>query len=136
MFRRKLKKEKSKYRLKVLILALFFLSLLVIGFEYLSINFSFGRVTYLSPIARESKSHLASLENMLDKNKISYSSVDIESDGSYAVKLKDDGEVILSSKKDMGSQLTSLQLILSGLTIEGKKLKKLDFRFVNPVVSF
>jgi hypothetical protein len=50
--------------------------------------------------------------------------------------LIDNGEVILSSKKDIGSQLSSLQLMLARLTIEGKKLKVLDFRFDNPVVSF
>ena len=59
-----------------------------------------------------------------------------DSDGSFAVTLQDGGEVILSSKKDIGSQLTSLQLVLSRLTIEGKKLKRLDFRFDNPVVEF
>jgi len=52
------------------------------------------------------------------------------------VELRDGGELILSSKKDLENQLSSLQLILSRLTIEGKKLKKLDFRYDNPVVSF
>jgi hypothetical protein len=136
MFRRKLKKEKLKYRFRMFFLALLVLSFALITFEYLSINFSFGKVTYISPIANQSKSRLASLESILDRNKIIYSSVDMVSDGSYRVQLRDSGEVILSSKKDLGSQLTSLQLILSRLTIEGKKLKELDFRFGNPVVSF
>jgi hypothetical protein len=136
MFRRKLKKDRLKYRFKILFIVLLFLSLAVVSLEYLSVNFSFGNAAYLSPIAKESKSRLASVENALDKNKIIYNSVAVASDGSYAVQLRDGGEVILSSKKDLGSQLTSLQLILSRLTIEGKKLKGLDFRFGNPVVSF
>jgi len=136
MSRRKLKKEKSKYRLKVFVIVLFFLSIFIIGFELLLINFSFGKATYLSPIAKESKSKLLPLESLLEKDKLFYDSIEIGSDGSFTVNLRDGGEVILSSKKDIGSQLTSLQLILSRLTIEGKKLKKLDFRFLNPVVSF
>ena len=58
------------------------------------------------------------------------------SDASLIVELENEGVVILSSKKDIRSQISSLQLILSRLTIEGKKLKILDFRYDNPVVSF
>ncbi len=137
MFRqRKLKKEKSKIRLKLLFVLLLFLSLLVIAGEYLYLNFSFGRISFISPIAKEQRSKLAIVENALDKKHILYTSANVNSDGSYTIRLKDGGEVILSSKIDIESQLASLQLILSRLTIEGKQLKKLDFRFDNPVVSF
>jgi hypothetical protein len=136
MFRRKLKKEKSKYRLKIFFVALLFLAVIIVVSEYLYINLSFGRTNFISPIAKENKSKTASLESVLDKNKVFYNSVEVGSDSSFIVELKTGGEVILSSKKDLVSQLTSLQLILSRLTIEGKKLKKLDFRFTNPVVEF
>ena len=135
MFRRKLRREKNKYRVKILFAGLLILTLIIVAAEFAYVNLSFGKNTFISPIAKESKSKSALLENTLDKNKILFSSVDVASDGSYAVSLKDSGEVILSSKKDIQSQLTSLQLILSRLTIEGKKLKKLDFRFSNPVIS-
>jgi len=140
MFRRRLKKEKSKYRLKIFFVVLLVLSATVIISEYLLTHFAFGRTVYISPVAKSSNSHLSSsnsLENLLTQNKIDYDAVSVGSDGtSYTVNLTAGGEVILSSKKDLGSQLTSLQLILSRLTIEGKKLKTLDFRFDNPVVEF
>jgi len=134
--RRRLKKERSKYRIRWFFLLLLFLSLLIMIIEYLFLNFSFGRTTFVSPIAKVNKSKVASLENALERQKIAFVSVSLNSDSSFTVGLKDGGEIILSSKKDLGSQLSSLQLILSRLTIEGKKLKKLDFRFDNPVVSF
>ena len=134
--RRRLKKERSKYRATVLFIGLLFLSFLIIVSEYLYLNFSFGRITFISPIAKINQSKVAFLEGLLDKQKIAFLSVNLNPDDSFRVELRDGGEVILSSKKDLGSQLSSLQLILSRLTIEGKKLKILDFRFDNPVVSF
>jgi hypothetical protein len=137
MFRkRRLKREKSRFRIKVIFISLLLLSLIILAGEYLYLNFSFGRSNFISPIAKENKSKLAILESALDEKKITYILAGIKPDGSFLVQLKDGGEVILSSKKDIGRQLTSLQLILSRLTIEGKKLKNLDFRFDNPVVSF
>jgi hypothetical protein len=134
--RRQLKKEKSKSRIKILFIALIFLILLFVIFEVLYLNFSFGRNTYLSPIAKEQRSKLISIESELEKSNISFKTVNVKEDSSFEVHLADSSVVILSSKKDIKSQISSLQLILSRLTIEGKKLKVLDFRFDNPVVSF
>lgn len=134
--KRRLKKERSKYRIRTLLILLICLSLLIVATEYLYLNFSFGRINFISPVGKVGKSQVASLESALDKKNISFASVNINSDGSFAVELKGGGEIILSAKKDLDTQLSSLQLILSRLTIEGKKLKKLDFRYDNPVVSF
>jgi cell division septal protein FtsQ len=134
--KRKLKKERSKYRIRTLLVLLICLSLLIVATEYLYLNFSFGRINFISPVGKIGKSKVASLESALYKKNISFASVNINSDGSFTVELKEGGEIILSAKKDLDNQLSSLQLILSRLTIEGKKLKKLDFRYDNPVVSF
>jgi cell division septal protein FtsQ len=134
--KRRLKKERSKYRIRTLLISFIFLLLLIVAVEYLYLNFSFGRVTFISPIGKMAKSKVAFLESALKKQKIAFLSTSLNSDGSFTVNLKDGGEIILSSKKDLDNQLSSLQLILSRLTIEGKKLKKLDFRYDNPVVSF
>jgi len=136
MLHRRLKKDKAKYRVRILFLMLLFLSLSIVAAEYLLLNFSFGRAVFISPLAKVNQSKVASLESELDKKKIAFFSAGLNSDGSYTVELNEGGEVILSAQKDLDSQLSSLQLILSRLTIEGKKLKKLDFRFDNPVVSF
>ena len=132
--RRLLKKEKLNVKIKLIFVACAVLLIAVIGFEFF--YFNFANVSVISPLAKNKLSKLNNLENQLSKEKILFTSVSASADGSFTVKLKDGGEVILSSKKDIGSQLSSLQLILSRLTIEGKKLKILDFRFDNPVVSF
>lgn len=138
MFQRKrqLKKEKSKSRIKLAFILLLFLSFAFLLIEYLYLNFSFGRNTYLSPIAKEKKSKIITLETELEKANVAFKTVIASSDANLIVHLIDGSVVILSSKKDIKNQISSLQLILSRLTIEGKKLKILDFRFDNPVVSF
>ena len=73
---------------------------------------------------------------MLSDSNIDIARSVIGQEESIEVELKDGGKVIFSSKKDLKKQITSLQLVLSRLTIEGKKLKILDFRYDNPVVSF
>jgi cell division septal protein FtsQ len=136
MFQQKrlLKKEKLKGKIRLVFFILAILLILVLGIEIL--YFNFVKVTVISPLAKSKVSRLVTLENELSKNQITFSAASANQDGSYTVKLLAGGEVILSSKKDIGSQLSSLQLMLSRLTIEGKKLKTLDFRFDNPVVSF
>jgi len=136
MFQRKrlLKKEKFKVQIKLLFVVLVVSLIFSIGLEYL--YFNFAKISIISPLARNKSSQLVNLESLLTKKQVLFKSVVANLDGSYTVKLIDQGEVILSSKKDIGSQLSSLQLMLARLTIEGKKLKILDFRFDNPVVSF
>jgi hypothetical protein len=136
MFQQKrlLKKEKLKGKIWLVFFILAILLILVIGIEFL--YFNFVKVSVISPLAKSKVSRLVNLENELSKNQITFSAASANQDGSYTIKLLAGGEVILSSKKDIGSQLSSLQLMLSRLTIEGKKLKTLDFRFDNPVVSF
>lgn len=134
--KRQLRKNKSKHKIKTAFTALFFLLIILLIFEYLYLNFSFGKKTYISPIAINKTPKLSSYQVALDNANIQVISVALNTDNSAEVKLKDGGVVILSSKKDIGSQISSLQLMLSRLTIEGKKLKILDFRFDNPVVSF
>jgi len=134
--KRKLKKEKTQQRLKVAFIALIFLLSSLILLEYLSIHFAFGKNTYLSPLAEQQANNSNLLVEKLYGANIKFDSIHSNSNGSTTVYLKDGGQVILSSKKDILLQISSLQLILSRLTIEGKKLKTLDFRFDNPVVSF
>ena len=135
--KRLLKKEKVKEKSRnifLFLLGLFFIFLII---EYIYLNFSLGKATYINPIAKNKTSIVLLTEEKLDNAKISFVSVADKNDGSLVIKLKDGGEVILSSKKDIQTQISSLQLILSRLTIEdGKKLKSLDFRYDSPVVSF
>ncbi|HYM65209.1 MAG TPA: hypothetical protein VES68_01855 [Candidatus Sulfotelmatobacter sp.] len=139
MFQRKrlLKKDKIKEKSKKIFIFLIVLFIGMLISEYIYFNFSFGKTSYINPIAKNKTSSISLTEETLYKAKISFTDVSLTSDGSLKINLKDGGEVILSSKKDIQSQISSLQLILSRLTIEeGKKLKSLDFRYDSPVVSF
>lgn len=138
MFQRKrqLKKEKSKKVAKKLYVFVIIALLLAVFAEIIFFNFFFTISNYISPVSKSNSSKLAIIEDELNKNNIGFNMVTLNSDGSYIIKLKDQGEVIISSKKEIAKQLSSLQLMLSRLTIEGKKLKTLDFRYDNPVVSF
>lgn len=134
--KRQLKKERNIKRVKTAFIALFFLSVILIFIEYLYLNFSFGKNFYISPIAQNKASVIITLEKELEKSNISFKSVQAKQDGSLLIELADGSSVIFSQKKDIKNQISSLQLVLTRLTIEGKKLKSLDFRFNNPVVSY
>jgi len=93
----------------------------------LSQNFSFSQGTHedknLNLVKKEfEKLHLPILKITADAD-------------SYHVFLSDKSEIFFSSKKDINSQLASLQLILTRLTMEGKLYNKLDLRFDKPVIT-
>lgn len=90
---------------------------------------------YINPLLPQGIYSNDVVEKRLNEKKIEFKKITQE-EGAVRVILKDDSEVIFSSKKDVGTQVSSLQLTLSRLTIEGKKLKIIDFRFSNPVISF
>lgn len=87
------------------------------------------------PISKTQMSALVDLEALLKKKNIQYQKILSGNDLSLFITLKDGGLVIFSLKKDLSSQTSSLQLILSRLTIEGNRLKKLDFRFDKPIIE-
>lgn len=76
------------------------------------------------------------IENELMKKNIPFDKVLVASDSSYLVYLKNNGWVLISKQKNIESQVSSLQLILERLTIEGKKFKKLDLRYDKPIIEF
>lgn len=134
--KRRINKYNSKKGIKIILITILFIGLIVTFFSYLYINFYINTYGFISPMSIDKDSLLVKVEEGLEKQNISFGKVTTNSDGSLSVKLRDESEIIFSSKKSVASQITSLQLMLSRLTIEGKKLKSLDFRFDNPVVSF
>jgi hypothetical protein len=82
----------------------------------------------------EDEGYASKLEEILQKNNISYSKVSRLEKTSYLIKLSDDKEIIISSQKDINKQISSLQFILSHFTMEGKEFSKLDLRFDKPVI--
>lgn len=132
MHRRKIKRRGRFFILKFLFPL--FLTLAVFLVIYILFP-GFVNTKIVSPIGRGviiSEEKL--LKDSLKENKIKFSSIEISSDSSYFVKLSDGGVVIISPKKDIGQQISSLQLMLNRLTIEGKRIKLVDFRYDRPII--
>lgn len=58
----------------------------------------------------------------------------LQDDESYQVVLSTDQKVIFSKDKSLDMQISSLQLISSRFTIEGKDFVQLDLRFDRPIL--
>ena len=82
------------------------------------------------------ENYISKIEKILQEKKIDYKIVIKLQDNSYAIKLVDGSEVIISSQKNINKEMSSLQFILSRLTMEGKEFYKLDLRFEKPVIIF
>lgn len=83
---------------------------------------------------------MRNIEAILKKQKIAYQFVTrMESTtaavlkDTYVITLPDNGEVIIK-KQDLLRQISSLQFVLSRLTMEGKRFLRLDLRFEHPVI--
>lgn len=74
------------------------------------------------------------LSQILQQENIGIKNIASTVDDSFIVQLDSGEEVIFSREKDLKTQVSSLQLILSRLTMEGKQFKKLDLRFDKPVI--
>ena len=133
-----------KYRRFVFVLISLAL-IILIGLA--SLPFFAKRDLYISPVAKNSDD-AKKIERLLIDAGISFSSISFL-DYYYIVTLSDGGEarlqmpehssggqVVLSLKKDLERQITSLQPILKQLTIDGKKFKRIDFRYDKPLVVY
>ena len=126
---RKQRPFKRKIITYIFLLALFFLFFLAYSF------FSSRNPLFISPLGK-SNSDRAKVEKILRDKNISFSQAVVLSDSSYMIDVPDNGQVRLSSQKNIDSQISSLQRILRELTIEGKPFKNIDFRFEEPIISF
>ena len=131
---RKLKRKGKFFFIKVIfpILILLILSALLL---YKLPAFTIFNKPIISPLGQNKPSRASGLEVLLKKANVPFSSVTSSSD-SYIITLLGGGKVIMSSKKDLTLQINSLQLMLNRLTIEGKRIKSLDFRFDKAIINF
>jgi hypothetical protein len=91
---------------------------------------------FISPLALQKNTYSNELDDLLQKSGIAFASVESAGDFTYIINLRDGGQVVITQNKNVQNQISSLQLILSRLTIEGKRFKSLDFRYDKPVVLF
>jgi len=143
---KRVEEKKNKFFFKILIVFCFFCVIFSAVFSYVVLtrslyllpipySLSLKNVTpqeLLKNITEDSKK----IESNLKKKNIPFSSIFSYGNDSFLVKLKNNEEIIFSKNKDISFQVSSLQLMLSRFTIEGKRIKRVDFRFDKPVVSF
>lgn len=136
MWRKRKNRKNLKYLKYLGIVFLLLGILLILTSVYIFVSPYVLKNPLVSPLPKNIKTYNGDIRSILEKEKIKFSKVSIATDSSYMVFLSDGGVAILSSRKNITDQVRSLQIILTRLTIEGKKLKNLDFRFDKPVVSF
>jgi hypothetical protein len=137
IFRRTVtKKEKRKAYKKRLGILLIFVGLLLVNFIFIYFAFLEKPKPIISPLSKNQTTSLKQIEIMLQKYKIEYISISTQKDLNYLVKLKNGAQIVLDPSKNIDQELSSLQLILSQLKIEGKTLKRLDFRYKKPIIVF
>jgi len=131
---RKIKRKGRSFFIKIAlpILVLLILSALLL---YFLPTLSLFKKPIISPLAKNKSSQTPNLETLLKNAKVPFVSISQSADY-YIVMLSDGGQIFISSKKDLTSQISSLQLIFNRLTIEGKRIKSLDFRFDKPIINF
>lgn len=135
MWRRKLRKNKFLIFLRNSFFAILGLTALYLLTYFVFNNFLLNKGEIVSPLSKTTARN-NSLESILRESKISFSKIEKATDSSYLVFIREAGVVNISSSKNLKQQVSSLQLILSRLTIEGKRFKRLDLRFDKPVIVF
>lgn len=78
---------------------------------------------------------IAQCKEALQKKNVSYDSVVMQGVDLLAT-LSDGTQVLFSADKDILTQIDSLQVTMDNLTIEGKRISRVDMRFERPVVTF
>lgn len=131
-------RRKSKRRIVVFWLlgtAAFFM----VFVSFYSLRVFAKKNVFVSPIPKQNSElqteHMNTVIALLREKQIAFSGVFVFDSTSYMVKLESGEEVFLASAKPLTEQVSSLQLILSRLTIEGKRVSRVDFRFDTPVLT-
>ena len=128
------KRKTRKFRKKLFWIFSYFLLLVLLTVSYYLFNY-FKRPAIINPIQGQAVNS-NDLEKRLRNAKIPFSSVSYSSDSAYVIILSFGGQAIMSTKKNIDEQISSLQRILRELTIDSKPFKRIDFRFEKPVIEF
>lgn len=139
-------KRKTKAKLKkFIVISGFFVIISLISFVGILTTVSLRKKTIITPLVSEALSTLSkktedtSLEKLAEKLKkanIAFSDIAYATDSGVIVSLKTDNMLRFSKEKSYDKQISSLQLILGSLTIEGRQFLSLDFRFEKPLIVF
>lgn len=143
MFRNKRKLKRRGRKFKQVGWVFLFAGLVAffaVGWYYLS-GIIVQKPLYVSPVSSvkafnvpsQTERNIIIVKELLREKQISYTTVS-SSDSTIIITLEEDETVTISQSKSISEQISSLQFILSRLTMEGKLMKTLDLRFDKPVV--
>lgn len=120
-----------------------FLLILLFGISSIGITvfYTIPQNHYISPLASNFSLQQAlgtEVTQDMIKEKLKKSRFSVKNstdyDNGYLVTLSTDEKIIFSKNKPLEEQISSLQLISSRFTIEGKHFVQLDLRFDRPVI--
>lgn len=72
---------------------------------------------------------------LLKSHNIMYTAIARNSD-EFVITLNPKQQVFITKDKNLAEQISSLQVILPRLTMEGKQFRQLDLRYDKPVVMY
>ncbi len=131
-------KRQSKKNKTILVFLLF---LLVLGTGILTYIYFFPKARFISPLPfnyqvnseADTDQQLVLAKKLLKEKKIEYTGITL-SGKKIVLVLKDKSKIIISTDKDIPTQIASLQFILARLTMESRRFRELDLRFDKPVI--
>ena len=115
MFKRP--RQDKSFRKKIFFY-IFLLGTIIILIFFINLVFNSKDILFISPLGK-SNIDSANVGKILKGKNIAFSSVIVLSDSSFMIGILNNGQVRLSSQKDLEKQISSLQRILEELTIEG-----------------
>lgn len=139
MLTRNFRRNKSSYSLKkAVVFWLVCLFFAIVAFLCFFLFQKLKRIVYVSPISKQNQDQttdINTIKSLLSEKHVRFSLVSPIDSSSYLITLLAGEEVIITAKKSFIDQVSSLQLVLSRLTIEGKRVSRIDFRFDTPVLT-
>lgn len=130
---KKPRRQRRNFRKKITFY-IFLLVLLGGGLFFLNVIFLSQNPLFISPLGKNNID-IGYIGKLLKNKNIKFLDI-VFSNSSYLFTIPNQGQIRLSTQKNIEEQVSSLQRILRELTIEGKPFKSIDFRFNEPVVSF
>ena len=125
----------KRNKLRSLKIATAIIGLMIVFFGIYAF-FALQRPTFITPLAKNAVFKASNLTSLFNFFHISFVAISQAKDLSFDVELTNGAHVLITPKKDLIFQVSSLQQIIKQLTIEGRELKKIDFRFDKPVIIF
>jgi hypothetical protein len=126
--------RRQKNLKRIIVKFIILLGILGLALYVFNVLFFFKKPLFISPMGKTGPSS-SMVEQILKEGNIPFSAITLSNDY-YVINVSSSGQIILSKNKDLNQQIASLQRILRELTIEGKSFKSIDFRFLEPIISF